>query len=61
MSGAITLKALDKINRKLKFLFRKNKFLTPDIVEIFAMCLFSHILTTRAQVGTKNLLKKNKK
>ena len=32
MSGEpVALKALNKINGKLKFLYRKNKFLTPTL------------------------------
>ena len=60
MSGEpMALEAVNKVNRKLKCLYGTNKFLTPQLrlPECFVMCLFSHILTTRAQVGTQILPK----
>ena len=48
----MALKVINKINGKLKFLYRKNRFL---------MRSFSHILITHVQLGTLMLLKKRKR
>ena len=41
---AMALKVLNKINGKLKFLYRQNKFLNQHYVECYAMLLSSDTL-----------------
>ena len=47
----MALKALNKINGKLKFLYSKNKFLTPTLRRMLCMLLSSHILIFPALHG----------
>ena len=62
MSGKpIPLKAINKTNDKLKFLYRKKRFLSPELCRMLCNCLFSHILITHVQLGTLILLKKRKR
>ena len=62
MSGEpMALKVINKINGKLKSLYWQNKFLTPELRRTLIQRLFSHILTTRAQLGTQILPKKQKR
>ena len=46
----MALKALNKINGKLKFIYHKNKFLTANYAECYAMPSWSHILIMLACV-----------
>ena len=55
----MALKFIDKINGKLKCRYMK-KNVHQNFVQCFAMRLFSHILITRAQLGTR-ILSKNQK
>lgn len=57
-SVPMALKVINKINRRLKLLCRKNKFLAPKYL---AIPLFSHVLTTRAHLGAQTLQKKKNK
>ena len=54
MSGEpMALKVINKINGKLKFLYRKNRFLSPELRRMHsAMRLFSHISIVHIQLGT---------
>ena len=62
MSGKpMPLKVINKTNDKLKFLYRKKRFLSPELCRMFCNCLFSHILITHVQLGTLILLKKQKR
>ena len=57
----MALKALNKINGKLKFLYRKYKFLTPHYTECYAMLLSSHILIMPALHGTLTPMKNSER
>ena len=49
----VALKVINKINGKLKFLYRKNRFLSPELRRMHsAMRLFSHISIVHIQHGT---------
>ena len=63
MSGEpVALKVINEINGKLKFLYRKNRFLSPELRRMLsAMRLFSHISITHVQLGTLILLREMKK
>ena len=62
MSGVpMALQVINKINGKLKFLYRKNNFYAQNVKECSTTCLFCHILITHVQTGTITLLKKMKK
>ena len=64
MSGElIALKVINNINSKLKFLYRKNRFLSQELWRKFcnAMWFLSHILIMHIQPSTLISLKKTKK
>ena len=54
----MVLKLINEINGKLKFFFRKNKFLTPELCGMLCNALIQRILTMSFQLGTQ---KKNGK
>ena len=58
MKLSMALKALNKVNGRLKFLNHKNKFLTPTISRMLSMLLSSHILIIPALHGTLTSMKK---
>ena len=61
MSGEpMTLKVVNKINRKLRFLYRKNNFLTPELHKMLCNALIQPHLGT-CTAWYPNLTKKNKK
>ena len=61
MSGEpMTLKVVNKINRKLRFLYRKNNFLTPELHKMLWNALIQPHLGT-CTAWYPNLTKKTKK
>ena len=60
-SEPMALKVVNKINGKLKFLFRKNKFVTLKLRRMLCNVLIQPHLTTRPQLGTHILPKKQKR
>ena len=57
MSGeSMALKVINKINGKLKFLYRKNRFLSRELRRMLCNALITHV-----QLGTLILLKKRKR
>ena len=61
MSGEpMPLKVINEINEKIKFLYRKIKFLTPELCRMLCNARIQPYFTTRVQLGTK-ILPKNKK
>ena len=60
-SEPMALKVVNKINGKLKFLFRKNKFVTLELRRMLCNVLIQPHLTTRSQLGTHILPKKQKR
>ena len=57
MSGEpMALKVINKINGKLKFLYRKNRFLSRELRRMLCNALITHV-----QLGTLILLKKRKR
>ena len=62
MSGEpMALKVVNKINRKLKFLYRKNKFLTPELRRMLCNALFQPHLDYACRAWHPNLTDKIKK
>ena len=57
----VALKVINKINGKLKFLYRKNRYLTKELRRMLRTLLFSLILIMRVQPGTLISMKKRKK
>ena len=47
------LKVVNKLNRKLKFLYRKNKFLTPKLCRMLFNVLIQPHFEYAYTVGTK--------
>ena len=61
MSGEPTpLKFINKINEKLKFLYRKNKFLTPELRRMLCNALIWPHFDYAHSVSYPNLTKKKK-
>ena len=58
---SIALKVINNINSKLKFLYKKNRFLSQNFEGSSAMQLLSHILIMHIQPSTLISLKKNEK
>ena len=57
MSGEpMALNIINKINRKLKFLYQKNSFLTPGLRRMLCNALYNHILIMHAPRGTLTLM-----
>ena len=60
MSGEpMALKVVNKINRKLRFLYRKNNFLTPELRKMLCNALIQQHLGTFT-AWYSNLTKKTK-
>ena len=57
----VALKVINKINGKLKFLYRKNRYLTKELCRMLRTLLFSLILIMRVQPGTLISMKNEKK
>ena len=53
LSGeSMALKVINKSNRRLRFLYRKNRFLPPPLVDCFVTLWYSPILIGLVQLGT---------
>ena len=57
----MTLKVINEINGKLKFLYRKNRFLNIELRRMLCNAPFQPYLFKHVQLGTLILLKKRKK
>ena len=57
----MALKVVNKINEKLKFLYRKNKFLTPELVRMLCNALIQPHFDYACTAWYPNLTEKNKK
>ena len=57
----MALKVINKINRKIKFIYSKNKFLTPKLCRMLCYALIQSYLTRRAQLGKQILSIKQKR
>ena len=57
----MALKVTNKINGKLKFLFRKNRFLRPELRRILCNARIQPHFDTHVQLGTLILLEKRKR
>ena len=57
----MALKVINKVNGKLKFLYRKNRYLTKELCRMLCNALFSHILIMCVQLGTLVSMKKRKR
>ena len=53
------IKVYKQNKRELKFLYKKIKFLTPELRKMLCSMLISHILFACAQLSTQILAKKN--
>ena len=62
MSGeSMALKVINKINSRLKFLHRKNKFLTPALRRLLCNALIQPHLDYALSAWYANLIQKNGK
>ena len=57
----MALKVVNKINEKLKFLYRKNKFLTPELRKMLCNALIQLHFHYACKVWYQNLTEKTKK
>ena len=57
----MVLKVVNKINGKLKFLYRKNKFLTPELRRLLCNAFIQPHFDYACTAWYPNLTKKNKK
>ena len=57
----MALKVVNKINRKLKFLYRKNKFLTPELSRMLCNTLIQPHFDYACTAWYPNLTEKTKK
>ena len=60
LSCSVALNALNKINGKLKFLYRKNKFLTPTLRRVLCDALIQSHFDCTCSAWFSNLNKKLK-
>ena len=62
MSGeTVALSVINKINNKLKFLYHKNRFLTPTLRRLLCNVLIQPHFHYACSAWYPNLTKKNKK
>ena len=62
MSGEpVALKVVNKINKKLKFLYRKNKFLTPELHRMLSNALIQPHFDYACTAWYPNRTEKTKK
>ena len=56
----MAFKVINKINGRVKFLYRKNRYLTPFLKRLFVIIWFNNILIMFAQLGIQIWIRNSK-